>query len=61
MTVVEIVGEALREGFLPAAPATRTECQWCDYQLVCGPYEFARVERKPRKPLEALTRLRGMP
>ena len=57
--VAEIVGQALREGFLPAAPA-KNACTWCDYKAVCGPYEQVRVERKPADRLAALARLRGM-
>jgi len=57
--VAEIVGQALRDGFLPAAPA-KNACQWCDYKAVCGPYEHMRVERKPVERLAALARLRGM-
>src|SRR6185503_10410611 len=59
-TVVEIVGDALRQGFLPAAPA-KGACTWCDYRAVCGPYEEVRVERKPVERLAALARLRGLP
>jgi hypothetical protein len=59
-TVVEIVGNALRDGFLPAAPAKRA-CEWCDYRPVCGPYEEARVERKPRERLAPLAHLRELP
>jgi RecB family exonuclease len=59
-TVVDIVGAALRDGFLPAAPAKRA-CEWCDYKAVCGPYEEARVERKPRERLASLVRLRELP
>ena len=40
-----IVGRALAEGFLPAAPGAR-ECDYCDYRRVCGPYEHTRVEYK---------------
>lgn len=55
-----IVGQALSDGFLPAAPAER-ECEWCDYRRVCGPYEERRVKDvKPQARLEALTRLRKM-
>ena len=55
-----IVGQALSDGFLPAAPAER-ECQWCDYRRVCGPYEERRVKDvKPHARLEALARLRKM-
>ncbi|MEO6028833.1 MAG: PD-(D/E)XK nuclease family protein [Candidatus Binatia bacterium] len=57
--VVDVVERALNDGFLPAAPVERA-CTWCDYRPVCGPYEEARVKRKPRDRLSALTRLRGM-
>jgi hypothetical protein len=59
-TVVETIDGALREGFLPAAPAERA-CTWCDYRAVCGPYEEVRVERKPADRLAALARLRSLP
>jgi ATP-dependent helicase/nuclease subunit B len=58
--VAEIIGHALAEGFLPAAPA-KGACTWCDYRAVCGPYEELRVERKPVERLALLTRLRGLP
>ncbi|HVA79748.1 MAG TPA: PD-(D/E)XK nuclease family protein [Candidatus Binataceae bacterium] len=55
-----ILGAALAEGFLPAAPADR-ECEWCDYRRVCGPYEERRVKDvKPKGRLDALMRLRKM-
>jgi RecB family exonuclease len=59
-TVAEIVGGALATGFLPAAPA-RGACDWCDYRLVCGPYEETRVARKPPERLADLARLRALP
>jgi CRISPR/Cas system-associated exonuclease Cas4 (RecB family) len=40
-----VIGKALEEGFLPAAPGER-ECDYCDYRRVCGPYEHTRVEYK---------------
>ena len=40
-----VIGQALDEGFLPAAPGER-ECDYCDYRRVCGPYEHTRVEYK---------------
>jgi ATP-dependent helicase/nuclease subunit B len=43
--LVTIVGKALSDGFLPAAPGAR-ECEYCDYHRVCGPYEEARVDHK---------------
>jgi ATP-dependent helicase/nuclease subunit B len=58
--VVKIVGEALAEGFLPAAP-DQGACRWCDYRPVCGPHEERRVERKAPEQLGELVRLRGLP
>jgi RecB family exonuclease len=58
--VTETIGAALREGFLPAAPR-RGACRWCDYRVVCGPWEEERTRRKPAQRLEALTRLRELP
>jgi RecB family exonuclease len=43
--VARVVDGALREPFLPAAPAAGA-CRFCDYQLVCGPYEEQRTARK---------------
>ena len=43
--VTEVVDAALREPFLPAAPA-KGACRFCDYRLVCGPYEELRTARK---------------
>ena len=55
--VAKTVGEALENGFLPAAPAPRG-CEWCDYQPVCGPYEEHRTSKVKRQdklaPLHAL-------
>jgi RecB family exonuclease len=58
--VVDVLGGALRDGFLPAAPVTRA-CAYCDYRSVCGPYEEVRQRRKPADRLAELARLRGMP
>ncbi|MEA2680764.1 MAG: ATP-dependent helicase/nuclease subunit, partial [Candidatus Binataceae bacterium] len=63
---VAIVGKALADGFLPAAPGER-ECEYCDYRRVCGPYENTRVEYKTAgkndayRRLDNLRRLREMP
>jgi ATP-dependent helicase/nuclease subunit B len=57
---VAILKESLEAGFLPAAPDDR-ECQWCDYQRVCGPYEERRSKIKPQARLESLKKLRAMP
>ena len=59
-----IIGQALADGFLPAAPGAR-ECDYCDYRRVCGPYEHTRVEYKTAAKsvadrLANLTRLREM-
>jgi hypothetical protein len=59
-TVIDTIGRALAEGFLPAYPAPGA-CQWCDYRLVCGPHEAERTERKPVDRMQDLTRLRSMP
>jgi ATP-dependent helicase/DNAse subunit B len=55
-----IIGQALDQPFLPAAPAER-QCAWCDYQTVCGPYEELRTRRKPKRQLASLLKLREMP
>jgi ATP-dependent helicase/nuclease subunit B len=57
--VAEAIDEAVAEPFLPAAPDTR-QCDICDFQVVCGPYEERRVARKPQKKLNALLALRGL-
>jgi len=43
--LARMLGAALAEGFLPAAPDTH-ECDYCDYRRVCGPYEEMRVRLK---------------
>jgi len=53
------VAGAIADGFLPAAPA-EGGCRWCDYRMVCGPYEEMRVAQKPPARLAALERLRGL-
>jgi len=59
-----VLGTALHDGFLPAAPGNR-ECEYCDYRAVCGPYEEIRLDRKLKSPgvrarLADLARLREM-
>jgi CRISPR/Cas system-associated exonuclease Cas4 (RecB family) len=60
--VAKTVGDALVNGFLPAAPAIEKKgysaCTWCDYQPVCGPYEEVRTRRKPQARLKVLDTLR---
>ena len=58
-TLTEVIGEALERPFLPAAPE-RGKCRWCDYNVVCGPYEERRTQRKPKRDIEALLRLRSL-
>ncbi len=58
--MVETVGHALTEGFLPAAP-DRDACVWCDYLAVCGPHEERRVKVKPQDRLVRLKTLRELP
>jgi len=57
-TVAEVIGQALGEPFLPASPAEGA-CRWCDYQMVCGPYEELRTGRK-RPPFAPLAKLRKL-
>ena len=54
------VDGALEEGFLPAAPG-KDECRYCDYRVVCGPYEELRVRTKQKRRLAALAELRIEP
>jgi ATP-dependent helicase/nuclease subunit B len=54
-----IIDEALRTGFLPAAPR-KEACENCDYRVVCGPYEEERSGKKSRVELGSLRELRGM-
>jgi len=56
---VSTVAGAIADGFLPAAPA-KGGCRWCDYRMVCGPYEEMRVALKPAARLAALERLRRL-
>ena len=55
-----IVGRAIEQGFLPAAPAP-DECNFCDYREVCGPHEALRTARKPATRLTDLKTLRELP
>jgi len=57
--VAEVIDDALQKGFLPAAPAADA-CEWCDYRVVCGPYEEQRTARKRREALASLMKLRDM-
>jgi RecB family exonuclease len=59
-TVLEVVGRAIEQGFLPAMPM-KDACDTCDYRLVCGPHESARVSRKRSERLTDLATLRALP
>ena len=57
---IKTVGDALAQGFFPAAPAAK-ECEWCDYRSICGDGEELRASRKSPEPLVALNLLRSEP
>ncbi len=59
--VASTVRQALENGFLPAYPE-HGACEYCDYQVICGPYEEMRTRRKPADywPLEPLVAIRGL-
>jgi ATP-dependent helicase/nuclease subunit B len=48
--------------FLPALPKERG-CTWCDFRVVCGPYEELRTQRKwaGHEGVESLAALRSLP
>jgi RecB family exonuclease len=57
--VVRTIGDALAQGFLPAAPE-RGACERCEYAMVCGPYEEQRVaQKRDAARLHPLKRLRS--
>ena len=58
--VVETIDAAIKSAFLPAAPREKA-CQYCDYKLVCGPYEELRVGRKRKELLVELEEIRRIP
>jgi CRISPR/Cas system-associated exonuclease Cas4 (RecB family) len=57
--VAQTIGQAIDDGFLPAAPAPNA-CRFCDYTIVCGTLEEQRTQRKPSDRLDPLLRLRAM-
>jgi RecB family exonuclease len=59
--LAQTLGDAIAQGFLPAAPRDERECGRCDYLDICGPSEWTRSQRKPPEALAPLVRLRGMP
>jgi len=57
--VSRVIGNAITEGFFPAAPA-RGACDYCDFLPVCGPGEEQRWKRKPKAEVKDLTALREL-
>jgi CRISPR/Cas system-associated exonuclease Cas4 (RecB family) len=55
--VIQTIDGSLAAGFVPAAPR-EGGCMWCDYRMICGPYEETRIRRKPATRLESLQQLR---
>jgi hypothetical protein len=58
--VIDIIDESLKQGFVPAAPR-KDACRYCDYTIVCGPYEESRTQRKNNDRLRLLEQLRSIP
>jgi CRISPR/Cas system-associated exonuclease Cas4 (RecB family) len=55
--VTDSVDAAVRQGFFPAVPRHEA-CAFCDFRLVCGPYEELRTRSKSRQRLQALEDIR---
>src|SRR5262245_10273927 len=55
--VTDSIDDAVRQGFFPAAPRHQA-CKFCDFRLVCGPYEQLRTRSKSRQRLQALDDIR---
>lgn len=58
--VLEEIDDAVERGFLPTAPKPGA-CFYCDYRIICGPYEELRSSLKDPFPLEGLRKLRELP
>ena len=58
--VIDIIDESLSQGFVPAAPRLDA-CRYCDYRIVCGPYEETRIQLKKTDRLRLLQQLREIP
>jgi RecB family exonuclease len=56
--VLRTIDDAMRNGFLPAAPR-EDACKRCEYLPVCGPYEEERVREKSPAELRALKEVRA--
>jgi len=55
-----VIDDHVRRGFFPAAPREGA-CRTCDYVMICGHGEAARVERKDREKLSGLDAVRRVP
>jgi CRISPR/Cas system-associated exonuclease Cas4 (RecB family) len=55
---LRVIDDAVRDGFLPAAPR-KDGCKRCEYLPVCGPYEEERAHEKSQAELKPLKDLRG--
>ena len=55
---LHVIDDALRSGFLPAAPR-KDGCKRCEYLPVCGPYEEERIREKSQAELKDLKELRA--
>ncbi len=58
--VLSIVDRAVEDGVILPAPR-RQACDWCDYRVVCGPWEEVRARRKDDTKLADLQALRRLP
>ena len=60
LEVLEIIDRAIETGVIVPAPR-RGACGWCDFRVVCGPWEETRVRRKDDTKLVDLEVLRRLP
>ena len=57
---LSIIDRAIEDGVILPAPR-RDACAWCDYRVVCGPWEETRARRKDDTKLVDLQALRRLP
>jgi CRISPR/Cas system-associated exonuclease Cas4 (RecB family) len=55
--VIDAIEHSILKGFLPAAPR-KDACTYCDYKIVCGPYEEMRLLNKREDRLQLLEQIR---
>jgi ATP-dependent helicase/nuclease subunit B len=60
LMALEVVDRGVELAFLAAAP-DKGACTYCDYRMVCGPFEERRAAKKNAKALADLAALRGLP